>query len=398
MVSVKTKLRVKLPGRVALPRKYIVVFAPLLLLIVLYAWNVGGFPPANTGAEQAGSLGVNSGVAIIDNASFGPQKIADYVLFKLGGDNVLYFRLVSVSFTLIAVALFFFLIKHWISLRVAALGSLLFATSSWLLYDARWAEFDSILLMAIPALLVAGSFLKIKEYDPLLPLTTFLVALTLYVPGLWVIVLGGLIMVRSDLAEAWQVSGARSRVLWLASFVLPTLPLIYSLSQGDNWLRLLGLPEGISTSVFLRNLLYLPGQLFVNGIPDVWQWLPGTPVLDAVTTALTAIGVAYVVIDRRYPIRRNVLLGLIIPCIILIGLAGAAYISLVLPLIYIFAAFGTAFLLEQWFHIFPLNPVARGFGIVIVAILISSTAAYHLARYYHAWPQSHAAHQIFQQK
>lgn len=358
------------------------------LLLAVYLININTLPPLNT-AEQASSIGVDSGMAIANDITFAPQRAVDYLVFKLTGDEALYFRLVSILITFLAIAAFFILIRQWISLRVALIATALFATSSWVLHDARWAEPHAILLLGLPFLLLAGTLQKVKEYDPVLPLTSMVVALMLYIPGFWIFFITGITFTYKDIYEAWQEASAKIKVLWASGFILPLLPLVFGLSRPGALKNWLGLPEGgINISATRDNLVNLPEQLFINGIDKPAQWLYGTPVLDGVTAILFLTGLFYVLRDFRFPVRRLVLVLFGIFCLAFIGLMGHTYTSLLIPLVYIFAAFGITFLLDQWFHIFPKNPMARSLGVIAVSVLVFFSCTYHIFRYHHVWPRS----------
>jgi hypothetical protein len=77
------------------------------------------------------------------------------------------------------------------------------------------------------------------------------------------------------------------------------------------------------------------------------------------------------------------------------GLGGAAYLSLVVPLLYIFAATGIAYLLHEWLRVFPLNPVARKLGIGLVVVAVAVSCSYNLRAYYVAWPHNAATQTAF---
>lgn len=372
-----------------------IIVVSVLLLGLIYLININSVPPTENNAEPAAAIAVDSGKSLINDITFAPQRALDYALFKLAGDQVIFYRIVSAIVAFAAVGAFFFLIKHWISLRVAALSTALFASSSWVIHDARWAQPEAILLLALPLILLAGTMQKIKEYDPLLPLTSLAAALMLYIPGFWAFFLAGVIVVFRDLLDAWQELSTKARALWAGVFVLALLPLVAGLTRPGILKSWLGVPENVSLPAFLENIRQLPGQLFINGIPESILWLPGTPILDAVTAVFFALGAAYTIRDSRYPIRRYVLIAAGALAVILIGFIGPVYISLLLPLVYVFVAFGVAFLLEQWFHIFPKNPMARSFGLIIVSTLVFLTCSYHIFRYHHAWPRSPETSEVF---
>ncbi|MGH7234344.1 MAG: hypothetical protein ACREF7_02765, partial [Candidatus Saccharimonadales bacterium] len=68
-----------------------------------------------------------------------------------------------------------------------------------------------------------------------------------------------------------------------------------------------------------------------------------------------------------------------------------------LPLIAITAGTGLAFLLKEWFEIFPRNPIARTTGLVIMFAVITLSAVYEIRSYFVAWPSDPATTAIYDQ-
>jgi len=362
--------------------------------------RIGSIPASNTVFEQPGFLKVLASDQIVENILFAPHKVLQFALVHFHHDSILSMRLVSVLFAMLAISTFFLLMCNWTSRRVALLGTLLFASSSWMLHKARWAEPDVMYLYAIPFLLLAGLYLKQRKFDVLLPLTTLLAALCLYLPGLWIFVFMGTIYVLPELRQAWKRQYLKWRILWLASFVLPVLPLIYSLTTHPSQLRdWLGLPEAslLSASYVLERFSEIPRQLLLTGPEESIQWLHGTPVLDIASLALVILGAYYCFRERHNPMRNRLLIGIVTICIVFISLGGSVSLSILMPVIYIFATLGLGLLLQQWFHVFPRNPVARSVGLGLACLLVLAAITYQTTRYYIAWPKAETTKQIFNQ-
>jgi len=368
----------------------------LLIFGVIYTNNLQNVGPPNYAIESTQSLGIESGSALKDNILFAPHKIFGYLLLKLDISNAVSLRLVSVAAVLIALVLFFLLIKQWFSWRVAVLSTALLATSSWVLLVGRFAAHESMMLVTLPAFLYLGSLLKERKNDRLLPLLTFVSVSCLYVPGVWIIAIFGMAILAPNIRLAWRRQDRKGKTIWGLSGLIPLTPLVYGLLNVSTlkvWL--IGWTSGAGLEAFQNNIRYLPSQLFVNGIPNSTLWLFKTPILDVATVVLAVIGAYYLLRDIRYPMRRITIVSLSVLVVILIGLFGVFYISLLLPLIYIFAAAGITFLLDQWFQIFPNNPFARSFGLILVSLLVLMICTYHVARYHYVWPRAESSRSVF---
>ncbi len=88
------------------------------------------------------------------------------------------------------------------------------------------------------------------------------------------------------------------------------------------------------------------------------------------------------------PTRRIGLFGLLAISLAFMFVFGSVYISLFIPIFYIFTACGIFFFLNQWFSTFPHNPVARSIGYVMMSGLILIISFYHVSRYFIVWPRN----------
>jgi hypothetical protein len=108
---------------------------------------------------------------------------------------------------------------------------------------------------------------------------------------------------------------------------------------------------------------------------------------------LVAFGVYWYFFLRRLD-RTKLLLG---------GLVGGAILSalsidalpILLPFIYLLAGAGMTLLLQQWFTVFPRNPLARNIGVGLIAVLLAFVGYYHMHRYFVAWPHTPETKQAY---
>jgi hypothetical protein len=369
----------------------------LLLFAMLYFFNLGNLTSIDSGSARPEGISRSSLSLIASDILFAPHKILN-LLVSTAPDFLGMNRLmVSISITLVAVLAFYLVIKEWVTKRIALLSTALFASSSWIIHQARSYEPNAMYLLVIPAVLLAGSMLKIKENDKWLPITTLLIMACLFVPGVWIIILPGLLFISKDLFEAWRMSGWKFRLIWLTSAFIPAAILAYGLTKPGIFNSWIGLSQSFNFNIFLNNIADLPQQLFINGISNPVLWTVGTPILDIASTVFITLGIFQCVKSKSHPVRRWVLIALLILSVVLIGVMGSIAISLLLPLLYVFVALGMTLLLQQWFHVFPINPVARNAGIILIIIVSFIIGSYHIARYHYVWQLSHGTKQVFKQ-
>jgi hypothetical protein len=385
-------------------RKWVAVLKPLsgslvglLVLATLLIPPYGTLARLSSALEQPDFLGIAYASDLLDKVSFLPEKALQFGLLKANISDMIHLWMVSALFGGVAAITLYCLLRLWQTKRIALLGSILFVGSSWFLHQSRQAVPDALYLLALPLLLLSGTWLQDKKYDRLLPLSMVMVAFCLYLPGLWLFVLIGAIVLRSSLFEAWTQISRKLRALVAMLFVLPLVPLGYCLvSRPDQIMYWLGLPSRdlLTTSNIVNNLYELPKQLFVRGPNEPVHWLVGTPVLDVFTTAMVVLG-AYSYLKGDHPVRARVLAGFTIFGLAFVVAGGPVSISLLIPLVYLVAANGVALLLQQWFTVFPRNPFARFIGLAFVVVAIGVTVFYHTTRYYVAWPHAAATQKAY---
>lgn len=366
----------------------------ILLVGAIVLPKLGSLVPAPTAAEQPAALGITEYESLLSDPFFLPERVIQAGLVYIDQAGGTSLRMISVIFAAASLILLYWLLSMWHTRRIAFLSMLMLACSSLFLHQARWAEPDVMYMTAIPVFLIGAILLKKKRYDRLWPLTVFSLALLLYLPGMLALVGLFLIFNFGKIRKTFKYLAAPLRTAAVGMLIIPLIPLMYSFWQ-KPWLLAtwIGLPEnGLTIQSVLRNLYEIPKQLFVSGPDDPLRWLSGTPILDAATIALVAIGI-YSYSSGLYPVRWRVLAGLSLISVILISLGGLVSISLILPLVYIFTANGLALLLQQWFTVFPRNPFARSVGIIVVLIVVAAICGYHLTRYYLAWPHAPATYQ-----
>lgn len=373
---------------------YLVVPAYILFI---YLFDIADKPPAlnpdNSIASQYDSI------SKIDSVDFLPVKIALVLLSKIHIADHLELRLLSVAIALFSVFCFYKLIGLWASKRMAVIGVVLYASSSWLLFQGRQDNIYTMLVAAIPAILYIGTrFIKSGSSWKRVAYSLILVQFIFVPGGIWLLLLsslGALFYYRQDTLNKSMILPAIVGVSTLASYA--ALIFYLSLDYYTQTLKLIGFEAGIlpSLDTLANNITELPGQLFYRGIDDGSMWLVGTPILDWVTTIFLVAGFVYLIKTRIHPLRKKVLLVLMILSLLLITINGASYISLLLPALYLTVIIGVTYMIEQWLIIFPNNPLARWLGISLVCVAIAMAAGYNIERYFIGWPKSEAYHQTF---
>lgn len=311
-----------------------------------------------------------------------------YVLFPSHGQ--LLTRLPNVLFGATAILTFAWLMRLWHGIRPAILASLLFATSAWVLHASRLASFEVLYLWAMPTLLVTHRLFS-KHYEkPLVWYGSLLTwGLMLYIPGLIWLILLELYLQREPLRAAWKhYQSWWQRGLYVLAGLVWLPLLIIDLTRSGQLMQWLGFPAHLpGLLTLLKQFVAVPVHLFIHGplYPEIW--LGRTPILDVFTLVACFIGI-YFYASHASSARSRLLTGFLVMGALLVGLHGPVGLSLLVPLLYVGAATGIAYLLHEWLHVFPHNPLARGFGLTLISIAVALSCLYNVRAYFVAWPHN----------
>ncbi len=327
-----------------------------------------------------------------------PLKLVRSTIFYLFPDHgQLLSRLPNAIFGSLSIVTFAWLIRSWHNTRTAVLTSLLFATSAWVLHVSRLASFDVEYLWALPTLLLAHSQLQKRGHRVFIWYGSILITgLILYIPGLiWFVALDAYLQ-RKLLTGAWKhFKLPWQRIIYVLAGLIWLPLLILDLSRPGQFLQWLGFPTHLAgPTTLLKQFVAVPVHLFVRGprYPEIW--LNNLPILDIFTLLVCFIGIYFYA--RHSHAARSRRLGMFFGLgIVLVGLGGPVSLSLLVPILYMAAAAGIAYLLHDWLHVFPFNPLARGLGVGLVSLAVSLSCVYNLRAYFIAWPHNQATRTTF---
>ncbi|HWB39139.1 MAG TPA: hypothetical protein VG604_02740 [Candidatus Saccharimonadales bacterium] len=368
----------------------------LIAMLMFYKLGslVGGL---SSGEKHTASLPVGW-QGIYHNAFWLPLKLIQSLVFGLvPSHGQTLSRLPSILLGACAIIAFFLLLKLWHGWRTALLAGLLFATSAWTLHISRLVAYDVVDLSLLPILLLANVCLHRWPANKWLGFGYLvLCGLLLYVPGgIWLVALNSYWQ-WEDLVVGWKAMAGwfhRSLYIFTGLVWLPLLGI--QLTRPGALKTWLGLPAHLPGIVtWLQQLGKVPLHLFVYGPADPTRWLGRMPILDIFSLVLCLMG-AYFYIRHWRAFRSRLLGSYFLLGILLASLGGGVSLSLLVPLLYLVAATGVAYLLHEWLTVFPINPLARTLGIGLVALAIGLSCLYNLRAYFIAWPHHPGTTQSF---
>lgn len=367
---------------------------------VIGGWRLGTAVPTFSPDESAYIAGAKSLQQIADNPSYAPHKLVVLLLHETYHVSPVTLRVISVVFGAMAVVFFYLILKSWFTRRMAILGSILFACSSWFLGFARNGIPDITIIWGGILILLAGWQLYGSQGKFLRTLAWIAaLALCVYIPGmLWALLfyIGIAFSKRKKILPPFNPG----QVIILGAILLVIIsPLAYALFRTPKIiLQLLLLPSQVPNFFdLINNIVSTALMISVRSPIEPLYNIASLPKLDYATTVLLLLGVYYFMqkfrLRRTWALLFSMLLGLLLG-----GMAGATGRSttfLILPS-YIIATAGLTVLAQQWITVFPRNPIARFLGISALTVLMAVIALYHLDKYFLAWPNSDATKKAYQ--
>lgn len=295
-----------------------------------------------------------------------------------------------------AIVCFGVLVRLWHGWRTALFATAMFAAAAWTLHVSRLASFDVVYLWSMPTLLLSHFLMRKYYRNPYAWCANMAVwGLLLYVPGMVWFVAADIIWQRRFLVKGWGEAGWRPRLAYV-SVALAWLPLLI-LGLARNGLRAwLGLPSHLAAGhELLKQFAAVPVHLFIRGPEYPQLWLGRAPILDIFALATCFLGIYFYASNWKASRSRYLALVTVLGWV-LVALGGPVTLSLMVPLLYVSAATGLAYLLHEWLKIFPNNPVARGVGIGLITVAVGLGCAYNYRAYFIAWPHDSATKATFQ--
>lgn len=375
----------------------LLIFGGVAIIVGLFfSFRLGSLAPGASEVERDYIQTVSSGREIVKHPLYAIHKIPVYALFKLDVSSLTAYRAVSAAFASLAVISCFFVLREWFSNRIAAMGAGLFLTSAWILHTGRLATPEASYLLLMPLLWAAVWLYNTTLRKTALLLLSFLCAASFYIPAFgWLLLLTAIwqhkVIWEELSAVPWWFRSICGLIL-----VAGLAPLVWAgVNSPRDLLLASGLPAELpSLKSIGTNLLSVPESLFVRGPNNPVLWLGRLPLLDIFSTAMLALGLYSLRYHLRL-VRSQLLICSSVLLIVLIALGGPVTITVLMPAVYMLIAGGVAFMLQQWFAVFPINPIARTTATTLLSVSVLLVAFYHINHYFIAWPLAPQTKQAF---
>lgn len=329
-----------------------------------------------------------------------PYKLVDYVFLHFQPHNAAYSRLASVLFAVLACVLFGFIVYRWHGKRATVFMTALFGMSGWLLHVGKLGTGDILfILIPLSLILLASWANKTERHGLALLYMTFIAGLAFYTPGaIWFLLVGSFLIRKAIVthlrhARIWEKTICIALTLILAGL------LGYAFYRDTHLMRTwFFIPATIPAPLtILKQWLDTIVYLVFRGPNNANMWLGRSPILDSFTSLLAVIGV-YFYATHNKNLRTQVLLSFAVLGSILVAFNGVQAMGYIVPIVYLLAGTGLAYMLHTWLTVFPRNPIARSTGIILLSVVIVLAVVYHLTSYFIAWRYDPATIQAYNQE
>ncbi len=371
-------------------RRFLPLVAGTLAAAAVLLYQLVSLAPRLAPGERRALSASSNFVTIVNDPSYAPHKLLLLLVqFWPHGAPLWLVRLPSVLFAFTALAVFVYVLHRWYGRRSMVFGFLILLCSAWFLHVGRYGGFDIDYLLAIVSLLAAHISMD-DHKDDTRAWFVWLSAnlLLLFVPGLsWFVLISAVWRGRSlwsALSHLSILQRLASGLLALMSFGAIAYSIIRHSQLGLTWL---GLPNSVGVLRHFSNNMAQAGLAIIyRGPHNPEIWLGTLPLLDIFLACMFLAGAFFYARHWRAT-RTHLLAGYTLLGFLLVSLGIVSY-SLILPILYLVAVAGIAYVLHAWLSTFPRNPLARYAGISLVAVVVAASCSYGLAQYFVAWPHN----------
>lgn len=365
-------------------------------LVGLYIYKLGNLTSGTLASEKKVLTSASNLSLILDNPVNAPYKLVLYGISYISS-SITTFRLVSVAVSLLSIVLFYRIAKHFYGNRHAMLTTAMYASSSVLLATSRQIG-PSIMLLALFVLIICGYSIRFNRFKSgSWFITGLVIAVALYIPGMLYFILAGSIWQFKRIRKAFDsikpvvLAGTVVLVVALVS------PIFLAISKEPSIIKeFLGLPivfDGLITS--LKTFLSVPLGLFLYAPENVSLRLGHQPTLNAFEAGLFMLGV-YSAFKSFSLDRAKMLLGVASITLIWASIsANYEHTFVLIPFVYMLIGAGLNWLNNTWRTVFPTNPLARTFAMSLLVVGVFISCAFHLNRYFVAWPNNDKTKSIY---
>ena len=375
----------------------------VLTLILLWGIGIGGTLPGYSQSEQAVLEATNNFPNPIEYFLFYPYYLLVYLGRFIIDDGIFVTRLISVLATMGACGCLLFLIRHKFGILMSLIGVTIFALNSWILQLARSGTPEATTIFFGLALLAIIILIRKNIQNTSLKVLALIIAsLNWFIPLIPWFLIGFSTYMLYNYTDFRRLFSLRFRISIFILLILFISCIILGFDANpDQILALWGIPESLpSITQIIDNIWITIQSIFWQAPDNPENWLANLPFLDIFTASFILFGLY----ASRHKISKDSLKIFIFFASVLLLIAGlndniaTLGMELFLVLIILIVIAGLNEFLTYWKKVFPINPLAKFIGIIIIVGLLNLSVFYQLRRYFSAWANNPQTQQIYELK
>jgi len=383
-------------------RTGILVISLGIIAYLLYFHRLQSLVPAYTHVELQAVKNASDWHHILKNPINAPFLVPLWFATAVLHHGPYVGRVIASVFGVLAVVLFYLVVRLMYGFRTTFLATILFATSAGLLHTVRLGAAPVLQFGTLCFVFAAIRYLQLSPHRR----TAFgygmavLGGLLWYIPGMIWVACIWLFLMRRTVRQQLQRTPTKHLVGWVLLSLIVALPLLIAAihTHGQVLLASTGLPPTLHSVTHIAPNLWdtlLSVSIYSTGTA-VW-WVGHAPLLNVAEVVLAVAGMYYYMRHNRTGSTLFIMSTMVLAWL-LIGFGGSVSIAFLIPLIYLSIARGIDQLLERWFTVFPRNSIARFTGIAALCIMLAFSVLYQVRSYFVAWPHAAATRHEFHQK
>lgn len=363
----------------------------------LYIWKLGSWVSGFSPAELL-ERGISSSAhLILRNPLFAPHKLLQWVIQHFGFHGPFSLRLVSVAFTLVFIACFYFVAYSWYGKLMAFFSTLVFLSTPIILVLSRSATPDILYLWTVVLAAAYTWLLRTKSHGNFAWMLLLVCCLAaIYIPGLIWFVLAGSLFVRGKLFSVIKQLPKKITALSILILLAILAPMVWACFHNHELIKqVIGIPAHFGHIKEIIKSVGWAGLSFIWRIPTHSAFVLGRlPILNVLQIVLLGIGVFALWSHAKR--RVYSLLGTMVLAILISGLNSSLSILIAsLPAISLLIGVGLRYLFVEWKEIFPRNPLPHYFAIILITGIVGVHLYFGIRYALVAWPHSVATTSLY---
>jgi hypothetical protein len=367
-----------------------------LVLFLTLGHYLGSHPNNYSSAEKLSQSVSQSPSQIFKHPVNAPHHILTYIIHSAGISWRSALRLSSALY-LIAFSLFFYsILRSLFGKSIGTMGALIFAATPLFLVAGRDGS-AAIMLYSILAVMAIYAW-AVKPESNSWGLFVLIItgALVVYIPGLLLWLVAGLVICRKKLAALFEGSEPPMVGAAILIALLLLVPLAAALIKDWTIIKQLVLiPVHFENPVrILKNIVWMTVALFVK-TPHHSQFLIGRlPIFNIISDALIIFG--SFALWRAARLKLIVLAATVAMAVILAAINdNIVLLALGVPAISVVVTAGLRYLYIEWRSIFPRNPLAKNLALSLMGLIVLVQLLFGFRYAFMAWPATTDTHNTY---